>query len=93
MMGGGMMGGSGFGGFGTFGLIGGILNLVITVGVIIGIVVLVIWVIRRLGQSGGVVTGFSTSQGTVTPQDVVQLRYARGADRAPVQFFRREKIR
>lgn len=76
---GGMMGGSGFGGFGTFGLIGGILNLVITVGVIIGVVVLVIWLVRRLGQEGGVSAAtLSNPSGTASPHEVVQLRYAHG---------------
>jgi putative membrane protein len=76
---GGMMGGSGFGGFGSFGLIGGILNLVITVGVIIGLALLVIWVVRRLGQSGGpnMLTS-SSSTGAASPREVAQLRYARG---------------
>lgn len=76
---GGMMGGSGFGGFGTFGLIGGILNLVITVGVIIGVVALVIWVVRRLGQEGGVGTATSGNPyGTASPREIVQMRYAQG---------------
>ena len=48
---GGMMGGSGFG-FGGLGLIGMILNLVITVGVIVGIVLLVVWLVRRAGAEG-----------------------------------------
>ena len=78
-MGGGMMGGSGFGGFGTFGLLGGILNLVITVGVIIGVVLLVIWLVRRLGQNGGVgAAAFGNIPGTESPRDIAQLRYARG---------------
>ena len=38
MNGGGMMGG--FGGFGGFGILGWILNLVITIGIIVGIVLL-----------------------------------------------------
>jgi putative membrane protein len=76
---GGMMGGSGFGGFGTFGLIGGILNLVITVGVIIGVVALVIWVVRRLGQESGVAAATSGKPfGTASPREIVQLRYAQG---------------
>ena len=40
-----------FGGFGRFGLVGSILNLVITVGLIIGIVWLVIWIVRRLSSN------------------------------------------
>lgn len=78
-MGGGMMGGSGFGGFGTFGLIGGILNLVITVGVIVGVVALVVWLIRRVGQEGGISALTSGNPaGMSSPREVVQLRYAQG---------------
>ncbi|TFH35085.1 MAG: SHOCT domain-containing protein [Anaerolineales bacterium] len=73
------MGGSGFWGLGSFGLLGGILNLVITVGIIIAIVLLVIWMVRRLGQSG---TGYSNpnSQSTemTSPQEILRVRYARG---------------
>lgn len=76
---GGMMGGSGFGGFGTFGLISGILNLVITVGVIAGIVALAIWLVRRLGQESGVPTSAKslTVEGP-SPREILQARYARG---------------
>ena len=73
MMGGGMMGGSGFGGFGTFGLIGMILNLVITVAVIVGIVLLVIWLVRRVGQNG-----IGTTTSSQSPGEIAQQRYARG---------------
>lgn len=73
---GGMMGGYGYG---TFGLIGMILNLVITVGLMVGIVLLVVWLVRRLGAEGG---AFSLSQrpgqGTFSPREILQTRYARG---------------
>jgi putative membrane protein len=73
---GGMMGGYGFGGFG---LIGMILNLVITMGLIVGIVLLVVWLVRRVGSQGG---GFSTSQqpgqAAIAPREILQARYARG---------------
>jgi len=73
---GGMMGGYGFGGFG---LIGMILNLVITVGLIVGIVLLVAWLVRRVGSQGG---AFSTSQqpgqAAFVPREILQARYARG---------------
>jgi hypothetical protein len=50
---GGMMGGfgSGVGGFGGFGLIGIVLNLVITVGLIVGLVLLIAWLWRRINPS------------------------------------------
>ena len=75
---GGMMGGSGFG-FGGLGLVGMILNLVITLGVIVGIVMLVVWLVRRVGSEGG---AFSASQrsggGQLPPREILQARYARG---------------
>ena len=49
---GGMMGGSGFG-FGGVGRIGMIPHPVLTVGVIVRIVLLEVWLVRRLGSEGG----------------------------------------
>ena len=73
---GGMMGGYGFG---SFGLIGMILNLVITVGLIVGIGLLVVWLVHRVGSQGG---AFSTSQqpgqAAIAPREILQARYARG---------------
>ena len=80
MNGGGMMGGfGGFGGFGSLGWIGMILNLVITVGVIVGIVLLVIWAVRRLSASGQG-QGFTPyqAQGGTAAREILQARYARG---------------
>jgi putative membrane protein len=80
MNGGGMMGGfGGFGGFGSLGWIGMILNLVITVGVIVGVVLLVIWAVRRLSASGQG-QGFTPhqAQGGTGPREILQARYARG---------------
>jgi putative membrane protein len=63
-------------GFGTFGTVGLILNLVITLAVIIGIVVLVIWAVRRLSADG---SGSSLAkQSGATPKEVLQIRYSRG---------------
>jgi putative membrane protein len=79
MMGGGMMGGSGFGGFGTFGLVGMILNLIVTVGVIVGIVGLVVWLVRRLSSNGSSATTLFTQPAvSQSPRDILQSRYARG---------------
>ena len=68
----GMMGG----GFGAYGGIGLILNLVITIGVIIGIVVLIIWAVRRL--SAGASGTSLVNQSGATPKEILQLRYSRG---------------
>jgi putative membrane protein len=74
MGGGGMMGGWGFGGLG---LIGGILNLVITLGVIVGIVLLVIWLIRRVGGEGGALTAGRRASPS-SAREILQTRYVRG---------------
>jgi len=75
---GGMMGGSGYG-FGGLGLIGMILNLVITIGVIVGIVLLVVWLARRLGSEGGALqAGHRSRAGQPSPHEILQTRYASG---------------
>jgi putative membrane protein len=68
-----MMGGFGYGGFGWIGMI---LNLVITIGAIVGLVLLVVWVVRRT-------SGNSSQPGSQTPssqsaKDIAQVRYAKG---------------
>ncbi len=63
-------------GFGTFGTVGLIFNLVITLAVIIGIVVLIIWAVRRLSADG---SGSSLAkQSGSTPKEILQVRYSRG---------------
>ena len=72
----GMMGGTGFG---SFGLIGMVLNLVITVGVIIGIVLLVNWLVRRFSANGQNAIGLSgQAQPQLSAREILQTRYARG---------------
>lgn len=68
----------GLGGFGAFGSIGWILNLVITLGVIIGIIVLVIWAVRRLTSTQGSTLNSFNPQGQSTAREILQTRYARG---------------
>jgi len=68
MMGTGMMGG--------FGLIGLLLILVIFVGVIIGVLFLVTWLVRRTSADGS--TSFNQSAVGQSPQEILQTRYARG---------------
>jgi putative membrane protein len=67
------------GGFGGLGLVGSILNLVISAGLIIGVVVLLIWAVRRLRSSNNSVVG-QNSQGKSlqSPLDILKLRYASG---------------
>ena len=68
MMGGGMMHGFGFGGMGLF---GGWIGLIINLAIIIGIVVLVVWAVKRF-------TSGPVSSSGQTPREIVQSRYARG---------------
>ena len=63
MMGYGMMGG--------FGLIG----LIINVAIIVGIVVLVVWAVKRF--TGGA-SNLNQSSGNQSPREILQVRYARG---------------
>jgi putative membrane protein len=64
-----MMGGFGFGGLGV---VGWILNLIIMVGLIVGMVLLAIWGVRTLG-SGSLRPGAGSSA-----REILQARYARG---------------
>ncbi|MBM3143825.1 MAG: hypothetical protein FJ010_02415 [Chloroflexi bacterium] len=64
----------GWGSFGSYGWIGMILNLVLTVAVIVGIVWLLIWLVRRVGAGGSP----NTNAGGQSPREIVQARYARG---------------
>ena len=68
MMGGGMMGMHGFGGMGLF---GGWIGLLFNFAIIIGIVILVVWAVKRF-------TSGSVSSGSQTPREILQARYARG---------------
>ena len=68
MMGGGMMGMHGFGGMG---LLGGWIGLLFNLAIIIGIVILVVWAVKRF-------TSGNVSSGSQTPREILQARYARG---------------
>ncbi len=66
-----MMGGGGMMGFGSFGLIGLLFNLAI----VIGIVVLIIWAVKRFTSS---TTNSNQPSGSQSPREILQARYARG---------------
>ena len=66
-------------GLGNFSWVGLILNLIILVGLIIGAVLLAIWLIKRMGEAGGTrMVSLEKSQGAISPQEILQARYARG---------------
>ena len=66
-----MMGGGGMMGFGGFGLIGLLFNLAI----VIGIVVLILWAVRRIAKGA---TNGNQLSGNQSPREILQARYARG---------------
>jgi putative membrane protein len=67
-----MMGNFGYGGFGWIEMIVG---LVVTIGVIVGLVLLVVWAVRRMG--GNVQSGSQNLTGQ-SAKDIAQARYAKG---------------
>ena len=77
-----MMGGT-IGGFGTgiggamgsLGVFGGLVNLILTIGFLAGLVLLGVWLWRRLGVPA-VAPVRETQQGSV--RDILRVRYARG---------------
>ncbi len=68
--------GLGFGRWGSLGWIGPVLNLVLTVAVIVGVVLLVVWLARQAAL-GRQTAGLQTSA-TLEPKEALKLRYARG---------------
>lgn len=84
MMGGGMMGGGGFGpAFGGFGLWGGLIGLLFNLAILVGIVLLVIWAVQRLNRSANSVAPTISPNGSGTGQsgsahEILKVRYARG---------------
>ena len=72
MMGGGMMNGFGFGGMG---FVGGLIALIFNLAIIVGIVILVVWAVKRfMGGS----TNLNQPLGGQSPREILQTRYARG---------------
>ena len=65
-----------YGGYGGFGWIGMILGLVVTIAVIVGLVLLVAWAVRRTNGN----TPLPTSQNMTgqSARDIAQVRYAKG---------------
>lgn len=74
-----MHGFGGFGSFGTFGWLGMLLNLIITVGLIVGVVLLVVWAVRRFSPSE-ISHRYANDQaaGESSPKEILKARYARG---------------
>ena len=77
---GGMMGGFGSGpwGMGGLGLIGMVLNLAITLALIVGVVLLIAWLWRRVNPGPGTSASAQAALAPASPKEIVQIRYARG---------------
>lgn len=67
-----MVGNFGYGGFGWIGMI---INLVITIGVIVGLVILVVWAVRRMSANSVNQSPNLTDQ---SAKDIAKARYAKG---------------
>ena len=72
MGGGGMMNGFGFGGTSLF---GGLIGLIFNLAIIVGIVILIVWAVKRF-TSG--TTNWNQPSGNQSPREILQARYARG---------------
>jgi len=90
MMGGGMIGSFG-GGMGGLGLFGGLLSLVFSIGLLVALVLLGIWLWRQVSRTLRQVQGIALSPETTTQlltrtrsvgsqsaREILQVRYARG---------------
>lgn len=65
----------GLGGFGSFGWIGLIFNLVI----IVGVILLIVWVVRRFTADESALTSRQNSgDAQISPREILDIRYARG---------------
>ena len=61
----------GFPGFGMMGFYGGWIGMLFNLAILIGIVVLIVWAVRRF-------TNGNPSTNAQTPREILQMRYARG---------------
>ena len=71
-------GGFGGAGMGALGWIGMILGLVVTLAIIVGVILLVIFLVRRMGASSHVTVNSSPMAPNQSAKDIASARYARG---------------
>ena len=62
-------------GYGGMGLLGGLIGLIVSIAVLVGIVLLIVWAVRSL--TGGP-SQWKQSSGSQSPADILKVRYARG---------------
>lgn len=68
-----MMGNYGYGGMSWIGMI---LGLIITIGIFVGLILLVVWIVRR--TSGNTYQSGSKVISSQSARDIAQTRYAKG---------------
>jgi putative membrane protein len=74
-----MMPGFGWGGYGGYGLIGGIIALMVTVAIVVGLILLVVWAVRRItGSQHGFLPPMSQNANQLSASEILAQRYARG---------------
>lgn len=76
-----MLGGFGSGPWGLDGLgwFGMVFNLAISVGLIVGLVLLIAWLWRRVNAGAGAPVSVQPAGGVITsPKEMLQIRYVRG---------------
>ena len=68
-----------FSGMGSFGWFGIIFNLILLIGLIVGFVVFIVWLVRK-SSSNNQALASAGSQGNVAPsaREILEMRYARG---------------
>ena len=67
-------------GYGSLGLVGWIIKRVLTIGILFGLVLLVIWAVHRITKKrgGSQLSSGQGRSGLVTAREILQSRYARG---------------
>ena len=72
----GMMGRGFATGWGNFGWLGMVLGLIINIGLIVGVVSLVVWLVQRVSTPNQ--APYAPVGGSLGPHEILQARYARG---------------
>jgi len=62
-------------GYGGMGLLGGLIGMIVSIAVLIGVVLLIVWAVRGLAGGSSHWNQPSSSQ---SPADILKVRYARG---------------
>lgn len=69
-----MMGGS----FGSFGLMGGLIGLLFNIAILVGLILLVVWAVRKFTGSSSRSSQFISPTQSSSAREILDRRYARG---------------